>query len=72
MISARLRHAYLNTRYKVGDIAVRVRRRNQGTDALLAALAARSAVFVTAWNPMSRRKPDGWNRRMQRRLGERL
>lgn len=72
MISARLLHAYLSTRYKAGGVAVRVGCRNRGMDALLADLAARSAVFVTAWNPMSRRRPDGWNRRMQLRLSERL
>jgi hypothetical protein len=26
--------------------------------------------LVTAWNPRSRRMPDGWNRRMQQRLRE--
>ena len=34
-------------------------------DALLARHGARCAVFVTAWNPFSRRMPAGWNRRMQ-------
>lgn len=29
-------------------------------------------VLVTAWNPMSRRMPLGWNRRMQRSLLTRL
>jgi hypothetical protein len=28
----------------------------------------RVLVCVTAWNPRSRRMPDGWNQRMQRRL----
>ena len=72
MISARLRRAYLSTRYRAGSVAVRIGWHNHDLDALLADLATRTAVFVTAWNPLSRRKPDGWNRRMQRRLGERL
>ena len=41
-------------------------------DALFAQLGAREAVFVTAWNPQSRRMPSGWNARMQQRLAERL
>jgi hypothetical protein len=41
-------------------------------DRLLLQLGSRLAVFVTAWNPMSRRMPDGWNQRMQARLRERL
>ena len=27
---------------------------------------------MTAWNPRSRRMPEGWNRRMQQRLRQRL
>jgi hypothetical protein len=41
-------------------------------DALLARIGARTAVFVTAWNPLSRRMPEAWNRRMQRCMSERL
>ena len=41
-------------------------------DVLFAQLGAREAVFVTAWNPQSRRMPSGWNARMQQRLAERL
>jgi hypothetical protein len=41
-------------------------------DALLARRNARTGVFVTAWNPLSRAMPPGWNRRMQQRLSERL
>uniref|UniRef100_UPI0018DF7F3E DUF3293 domain-containing protein n=1 Tax=Roseomonas rosulenta TaxID=2748667 RepID=UPI0018DF7F3E len=31
--------------------------------ALLAALGAREAAFTGAWNPLSRRRPRGWNLR---------
>lgn len=34
-------------------------------DVLFDRLNARVAVFLTAWNPLSRRMPDGWNDRMQ-------
>jgi hypothetical protein len=37
-------------------------------DALLLAHGARSAGFVTAWNPLSRRMPEGRNARMNARL----
>ena len=33
---------------------------------------ARIAVFITAYNPLSRRMPEGWNRRMQHRLRQAL
>src|SRR6185312_13745828 len=55
-----------------GPIAVRVGRRSAGADTILARYAAREGGFVTAWNPLSRRMPDGWNRRMQRALAARL
>lgn len=35
---------------------------------LFVRLRSRTGVFVTAWNPLSRRMPDGWNHRMQQRL----
>jgi hypothetical protein len=37
-------------------------------DVLFDRLNARVAVILTAWNPMSRRMPDGWNHRMQAHL----
>src|SRR6185312_74915 len=51
-----------------GPIAVRVGRRSAGADTILARYAAREGGFVTAWNPLSKRMPDGWNQRMQRAL----
>ena len=39
-------------------------------DRLLLLHRSREAVFITAWNPFSRRMPQGWNQRMQVRLGQ--
>jgi hypothetical protein len=41
-------------------------------DALFDRLNARVAVILTAWNPLSRHMPDGWNDRMQVHLRRRL
>ncbi len=41
-------------------------------DALLRALGGRQAGLITAWNPASRRLPEGVNRRRQRRLRDHL
>ncbi len=60
-----MRAAYLRTEYEAGGVVVRIGRRSAAMDALL---AGRSAAFVTAWNPMSRRMPRGWNDRMLARL----
>ena len=66
----RLLRAHRRTRYSTLGTVVRVGR--CVPDALFAQIGAREAVFVTAWNPRSRRMPLGWNVRMQRRLAERL
>jgi hypothetical protein len=68
--SARLLHAYRRTRYRAGGHQIRIGRR--APDALFAQLGTRTATLLTAWNPYSRRMPDGWNHRMQRRLRLRL
>jgi hypothetical protein len=70
MIPARLLRAYRQTEYSAAGCVVMIGR--HVPDRLLRLLGSRSAVFVTAWNPMSRRFPDGWNDRAQRRLRERL
>lgn len=58
--------AYRQTDYTVGGITIRIGRRVP--DTLFAATDSRIAVIVTAWNPMSRQMPRGWNHRMMRRL----
>jgi hypothetical protein len=65
-IPPRLLRAYRDTTYRADGIPVRILRRCP--DALFDRMNARTAVFLTAWNPLSRRMPDGWNRRMQARL----
>ena len=66
----RLARAYRLTRYSAAGFEIRIGRRAPA--ALFALLGARQATLVTAWNPGSRRMPEGWNRRMQQRLRERL
>jgi hypothetical protein len=60
-----MRAAYLRTEYEAAGVVVRIGRRGAAMDALL---RGRRAAFVTAWNPMSRRMPRGWNDRMMDRL----
>jgi len=68
----RLLRAYRATRYQVDDVTVRIGRRSKAMDDLLGAMGTRTGGFITAWNPLSHRMPEGWNRRMQHRLAERL
>ena len=65
-----LHRAYTRTRYEAGGVVVRIGQRSTAMDALLDAHRVRSAGFVTAWNPFSRRMPRGWNERMLGRLRE--
>lgn len=71
-LPARLLKAYQQTRYSAGNVEIRIARRSPEIDALLAAHGARVGALLTAWNPMSRRMPPGWNRRMQKHLKQRL
>lgn len=61
-----LARAYRLTRYGAAGFEIRIGRRAPA--ALFELLGARQATLVTAWNPRSRRMPEGWNRRMQRRM----
>lgn len=65
---AGLRAAFARTAYEAGGITCRIGARCAAMDAFLRARRWRSAGFVTAWNPFSRRMPPGWNARMQDRL----
>ncbi len=51
----RLLAAYRATSYRASGLEVRIGRRVKGL--------ARPAVFLTAWNPRSRRMPLAWNLR---------
>lgn len=67
-LSPALLRAYRATAYRTGDVAVTIGRRSAAMDALLWRRGAGSGVFVSAWNPLARRMPAGWNARMQRSL----
>ena len=70
MIPARLLRAYRRTAYSAAGSVVTIGQRVP--DPIWQQLDSRSGVFIAAWNPMSRRMPDGWNHQAQRRLRERL
>jgi len=65
-----LLRAYRQTHYRAGDVDIRIG--SCVPDHVFERLGLREATLITAWNPMSRRMPAGWNRRMQRRLADRL
>ena len=67
-VSPALLRAYRRTSYVAAGAMVRIGRRSAAIDARLRGMAAPAGGFVTACNPLSRRMPDGWNRRMQRAL----
>ena len=71
-VSARTLSAYRKTTYEAAGIGVRIGRRSPAMDRLLALHGVRQAVFITAYNPFSRRMPLGWNQRMQARLAQAL
>lgn len=67
---AALLRAWKRSLYTAGPVAARIGRRDAALDRLLNELGTRSGGFVTAWNPLARRMPPGWNRRMMWRLHE--
>jgi uncharacterized protein DUF3293 len=69
-IPPRLLRAWRLTEYRCAGTVIRIGSR--APDPVLLQLGARAATLLTAWNPRSRRRPDGWNRRMQRRLRQLL
>lgn len=60
--------AWRASTYRGGPVVARVGRRSASADAWLAAHAAREGAIITAWNPMCRKHPPGWNERAQDRL----
>jgi Protein of unknown function (DUF3293) len=62
--------AYRLTRYHAAGCEIRIGRR--APDALFTHVQSRTGTLLTAWNPFSRRMPDGWNARIQQRLRLRL
>jgi hypothetical protein len=64
--------AYRETCYEARGVEIRIGCHSAAMDELLLSRGAREAVFITAYNPFSRAKPSGWNRRMQTQLAEAL
>lgn len=62
--------AYRLTTYRADGAAVRIGQRSDSMDQLLLAYGCRTATFVTAFNPFSRRMPTAWNGRMQARMAQ--
>ncbi len=67
-MTARLLRAYRRSGYEAAGAVARIGQRSADVDALLRRLGVRQGGFVTAWNPMSRRMPAGWNARALVRL----
>ncbi|MBK1662209.1 DUF3293 domain-containing protein [Paracraurococcus ruber] len=67
-MSTRLRRAYRASGYEAAGAVARIGRRSAALDALLRRMGVRDAAFVSAWNPFSRRMPEGWNARRHARL----
>lgn len=66
---AHLHRAYRAAEYRVGAVRLRIGRRSAALDGLFGVWGRRVAVLLTAWNPRSRRRPEGINTRMMDRLG---
>jgi Protein of unknown function (DUF3293) len=71
-VRSRLLRPYLETDYEAARAIARVGQRSAEIDRLLLAMGVREGAFVTAWNPLSKRRPIGWNERMQARLLEHI
>lgn len=56
------------TTYRAAGAEVRIGHRSRTMDAVLHRWRVPQAAFVGAANPSSRRKPEGWNRRMDATL----
>ena len=69
-MTAALLSAYRRSRYEAAGAMACIGRRSAGIDALLRSMGVRQGAFITAWNPMSRCMPMGWNQRMAARLAQ--
>jgi hypothetical protein len=68
-LPAGLARAYRLTCYRCGPATLRIGRRCPALDRVV---GRQTLVLLTAWNPLSRLMPAGWNRRVQRRLRAQL
>jgi Protein of unknown function (DUF3293) len=60
--------AFRNTCYEAAGTKIRVGQRSVAMDRMLLAYGSQTATFITAYNPLSRKMPSGWNQRMQMQL----
>ena len=67
-LPSRMDRGYRLTHYVAGPISAHIGARSPSADAWLAAHRAATAVLISAWNPMSRRRSANWNRRAHARL----
>ena len=67
-LSPRLLIAYRLTTYEAAGATVRPGRRSAAFDEVLLRHHSRTATFISADNPHSRRMPSGWNHRMRQSL----
>jgi hypothetical protein len=67
-MNGRLCRAFRETDYVADRAVARIGRRRSDIAGLLRQLGARQGAFLSAWNPMARSKPSGWNLRAQARL----
>lgn len=70
MTTGQLARAFRETRYEIAGTVARPGRRAPEMLALLRRMGAREGAILTAWNPLARRCPEGWNRRANKRLDE--
>ncbi len=71
-LAPKLLRAYRRTTYQAAGINVRIGQRSTEADRLLRLHGARTAVFITAYNPYSRLMPLRWNQRKQQQLRQAL
>ncbi len=69
---AALLRAYRATEYEAAGAEACIGRRSAAIDRLLRGWGVRTAAFIGAANPGSRRRPAGWNRRRHAALLARL
>lgn len=74
--TAQYLQAYRDTDYLVrcdrGELSIRVGEKSRQVDQLLCRSKARTAIFITAWNPFSLRRGKQTNEQAHRRLAAAL
>lgn len=63
MAPSRMERGYRMARYVAGPMVIRIDKPSASVDAWLAGHRAAAAVLLSAWNPMSKRRPAARNAR---------